>query len=254
MAVFNSWILSWAFWSIWAWVTRIVWASLVQFWIKFCVWIEVCKAMPVTAAVGQMTINPQMPRINHPLNSLDCHRNLVSNQQTSPTMGPSPQGCWRSTGNHRLHQAWRIKRDLFCREIEELRQEYNLQSIQVIEPKVLLNYVSYGYNKSKGNASLYRIWMIIMEGIVTMTMTGPCEISSPSSKFFSTCSKFPYVSLFRPNPFIEDDLRARRCHFTTEPAKESFCMEVFHWTVGNLLCYLNNIITHSTINIIWAVR
>ena len=60
--------------------------------------------MPVTAAVGQMTINPQMPRINHPVSSLDRHRNLVSNQEASPTVGPSFQGCWRSTGNHRLHR------------------------------------------------------------------------------------------------------------------------------------------------------
>ena len=89
-----------------------------------------------------------------------------------------------------------------------------------------------------------------MEGIITMTMTGPCEISGPGSKFFSTCSKFSDVPLFRPNSFIEDDAKATRCHFAVKPAKKSFVMEVFHLTVGNLLCYLSNIITYSNIIII----
>ena len=84
-----------------------------------------------------------------------------------------------------------------------------------------------------------------MEGVVTMTMTGPCKISSSSSKFFSICSKFPDVPLFRPKPSMEDDLRARRCSFTIKPAKECFVMEVFHWTFGNLPCYLSNIITYQ---------
>ena len=61
--------------------------------------------------------------------------------------------------------------------------------------------------------------MSIMEGIVTMT--GSCEISSPSSKFFSTCSTLPDVLLFMPNSFMEDDLRARRCHSAVKAAKES---------------------------------
>ena len=139
MAVFNSWILSWTFSSIWTWVTHIVWASLVQFWIQLCVWTEVCKAMSVTAAVVQMAINPKMPRISHPMNHLDRRSNLVSNQEASPAMGASSQGRWRSAGNHRLHWDWRVTRDLFFREIEELRQVYNLQSIQVTERKVLLN-------------------------------------------------------------------------------------------------------------------
>ena len=60
-----------------------------------------------------------------------------------------------------------------------------------------------------------------------MTTIGPCEMSSPSSKFFGVLSKFPDVSLFRPNSFIEDDLRERRCHFAIKLAKESFVMEVF---------------------------
>ena len=54
-------------------------------------------------------------------------------------MEPSSQGRWRSTGNHRLRQDQRITGIRFFREIEELRQVYNLQSIQVTEHKVLLN-------------------------------------------------------------------------------------------------------------------
>ena len=60
--------------------------------------------MPATAAVVQMAINPKMPRINHPMNHLNCQSNLVSSQDASPAMGPSSQGCWRSTGHHRLHK------------------------------------------------------------------------------------------------------------------------------------------------------
>ena len=58
--------------------------------------------MPATAAVVQMAVNPQVPRINHPMNRLDPRSNLVSNWEASPAMGPSSQGRWRSTGNHRL--------------------------------------------------------------------------------------------------------------------------------------------------------
>ena len=82
--------------------------------------------MPVTAPVVQLTINLKMQRISHPVNLQDCLNNLVSNQEASPVMGPSSQDRWRSTGNHRLCQDRRIKRDLFFREIEELRQVYNL--------------------------------------------------------------------------------------------------------------------------------
>ena len=60
--------------------------------------------MPPTAAVVQMAINPQIPRINHPVNRLDHQSNLVSNQEASPAMGPSSQGHWRSTGNHSLRR------------------------------------------------------------------------------------------------------------------------------------------------------
>ena len=60
--------------------------------------------MPATAAVVQMAINLQIPRINHPVNRLDHQSNLVSNWEASPALGPSSQGRWRSTGNHRLHR------------------------------------------------------------------------------------------------------------------------------------------------------
>ena len=45
--------------------------------------------MPATAAVVQIAINPQMPRISHPMNGLDHQSNLVSNREASPAMGPS---------------------------------------------------------------------------------------------------------------------------------------------------------------------
>ena len=48
--------------------------------------------MPATAAVVQMAINPKMPRINHPMNHLDCRSDLVSSQEASPAVGPSFQG------------------------------------------------------------------------------------------------------------------------------------------------------------------
>ena len=95
--------------------------------------------MSVRAAEIQMVINPKVPKISHPMNCLDSQSNLVGNFEASPAMGLSFQGRWRSSGNHRLHQDRRIKRHSFFREIEELRQVYNFQSIQVTECKVLLN-------------------------------------------------------------------------------------------------------------------
>ena len=89
--------------------------------------------MPATVAVVQMAINPKMPRINHLLNRLDHKSNFVINWEASLAMEPSSQGRWRSTGNHRLRQDQRITGIRFFREIEELRQVYNLQSIQVTE-------------------------------------------------------------------------------------------------------------------------
>ena len=88
--------------------------------------IEVCKAIPVTAALVQIAINLKMPKISHPMNRLDHGSNLVSNQEASPAMGPSSQGCWRFIGNHRLCRDQRIKRESFLKEIEKLRQVYNL--------------------------------------------------------------------------------------------------------------------------------
>ena len=93
----------------------------------------------MTAAVVQRAINPQMPKISHPTNHLDHRSNLVSNQEASPAVGPSSQGHWRFIGNHRLCRDGRIKRESFLKEIEELRQVYNLQFMQVTERKVLLN-------------------------------------------------------------------------------------------------------------------
>ena len=95
--------------------------------------------MPVTAAVVQIAINPQMPRISRPVTHLDHRSNLVSNWEASPNMVPSSQGRWKFTGNHKLPQDRRIKRDSFLKEIEELRQVYNLQFIEVTEHKILLN-------------------------------------------------------------------------------------------------------------------
>ena len=53
-------------------------------------------------------------------------------------MGPSSQGHWRFTGNYKLCQDRRIKRESCLKEIEELRQVYSLQLIQLTECKVLL--------------------------------------------------------------------------------------------------------------------
>ena len=73
------------------------------------------------------------------MNRLDHRSNLVSNQEASPAMGSSSQGCWRFIGNHGLCQDQRIKRESFLKEIEKLRQVYNLQFMQVTERKVVLN-------------------------------------------------------------------------------------------------------------------
>ena len=139
MAVLSSCISFWISSSIWAWVAHIVWASLVQFWIKLCVWIEVCKVTLVMTAMVQIVINPIMSKISHPMNRLDCWSNLVNNWEASLALGPSSQGYQRFIGNHRLCQDWRIKRESFFKEIEELRQVYNLQFMQVTERKVSLD-------------------------------------------------------------------------------------------------------------------
>ena len=88
-----------------------------------------------------------------------------------------------------------------------------------------------------------------------MTTIGPCEMSSLSPKFFGSHRKFPDVPLFRPNLFIEDDSRmGERGHSTVKPPKKSFVMVMLHCSVSNLLWCLSSIVTHSAVNIIWAVR
>ena len=94
--------------------------------------------MLATAAVGQIAINPKMPRISHPMNCLDYWSSLVSNLEASPAIGPSSKDRWRFIGNHKLHRDRRIKKESFLKEIEELRQVYSLQLIQVTERKSLI--------------------------------------------------------------------------------------------------------------------
>ena len=74
------------------------------------------------------------------MNRLHRQSNLVNNWEASLALGTSSQGHWRFIGNHRLCQDQRIKRESFFKEIEELRQVYNLQFMQATERKVLLNY------------------------------------------------------------------------------------------------------------------
>ena len=74
---------------------------------------------------------------------------------------------------------------------------------------------------------MYEICLIITKEIASETTISPCEMSSPSPKFFGAGNKFPDVPLFRPNLFIEDDSRTRRCHFAVKPAKESFSWKCF---------------------------
>ena len=83
-----------------------------------------------------------------------------------------------------------------------------------------------------------------------MTTIVLCEMSSLSSKFFGVCGKFPDVSLFRPNLFIEDNSRMRGYHFIVKPAKKSFVMVMFYRSISNFLCYWSSIVIHSTVNII----
>ena len=96
--------------------------------------------MLVMTAMVQIVINPIMSKISHPMNRLYHQSNLVNNWEASLALGPSSQGHWRFIGNHRLCRDRRIKRESFFKEIEELRQVYSLQFIQVTEWKVLLDY------------------------------------------------------------------------------------------------------------------
>ena len=86
-----------------------------------------------------MTVDPKMPRMKHLINRLDHQTNLVSNWEVSLAMGPSFQGRWRLLATTDYVEIKESKVIRFFREIEELRQVYNLQSIQITERKVLLN-------------------------------------------------------------------------------------------------------------------
>ena len=72
-----------------------------------------------------------------------------------------------------------------------------------------------------------------MNKIVSMTMIGPCEISSPSPKFFGAPSKFPDVPLFRPNLFIKGDSRTGppKKPPNIKPPKKPFVMVTLHCSV-----------------------
>ena len=77
------------------------------------------------------------------MNHLERWSNLVSNREASPAMGPSSQGQWRFIGNHRLCQDRRIKRESFLKEIEKLRQVYNLPlcKLQNIKSYGIVNFL-----------------------------------------------------------------------------------------------------------------
>ena len=79
-----------------------------------------------------------------------------------------------------------------------------------------------------------------------MTMTGPCEMSGSSPKFFGAGSKFPYV-LYVSGSGPICLLRMIRgggggCHSTVKSAKKSFVMVMFQCSVSNLLSHLSSII------------
>ena len=62
-----------------------------------------------------------------------------------------------------------------------------------------------------------------MKEIVSVTTISPCEMSSPSPKFFGACSKFPGVPLFRPNLVIEDYSTMRWVPFHPKATQEVLC-------------------------------
>ena len=89
----------------------------------------------MTEAVVQVIINPKMTIINYPMNCLDCRSNLESNQEASPAMGPSPRVVVDLLVTIDYIEIEASKGFIF-REIEELRQVCNMQSIQLTEYKV----------------------------------------------------------------------------------------------------------------------
>ena len=77
-----------------------------------------------------------------------------------------------------------------------------------------------------------------MKEIVSMTMTGPCEMSGPSPKFFGAGSKFPYVLyVYSSGPICLSRMiqgGGGGCRSTGKPAKKSFVMVMFQHSVSNL--------------------
>ena len=112
--------------------------------------------MSATAAVVQMAIDPKMPRIKHLINHLDHQSNLVSNWEVSLDMDPLSRVVGDLLATTDYIEIEESKGICVFREIAELRQAYNLQSIQVTVCKVLLNF-KFPMAVTKGNASLYKI-------------------------------------------------------------------------------------------------
>ena len=66
-------------------------------------------------------------------------------------------------------------------------------------------------NKRKWDTGLYKTWLIIAKEIVTMTTTGPYEMSGPSPKLFCAlvlAASFQMAHCSGPL-FIEDNPRTR---------------------------------------------
>ena len=54
--------------------------------------------------------------------------------------------------------------------------------------------------KGSGDTGLYKIRLIIAKEIVTMTMTGLCEMSSPSPRFFAVAASFHVLYVYSSGP------------------------------------------------------
>ena len=79
----------------------------------------------------------------------------------------------------------------------------------------------------KWDTGLYKIWLIIVKETVTMTTTGPCEMSILSPKFFGAGSKFPFaLYVYNSDPICLSRIIQGGgwggCHSTVKPAKKSF--------------------------------
>ena len=91
--------------------------------------------------------------------------------------------------------------------------------------KLAIN-ISYRLN-CKWDTGLYKIWLIIVKEIVTMTTTGSCEMSILSPKFFGAGSKFPFaLYVYSSDPICLSRMIQGGgwggCHSTVKPAKKSF--------------------------------